>query len=79
MPLTQSAKKALRQNKKHSVRNKEWKTKLRSAIKKALAEKSAASVSAAYQVTDKSVKNHIIPKNKAARIKSRLAALLKTA
>ncbi len=77
MPLTQSAKKALRQTKKRTLHNKEWKTALKAAIKKALAEKSAASVSAAYQVADKSVKNHIIPKNKAARIKSRLAALLK--
>ncbi len=76
MPLTQSAKKALRQTKKRTERNKAWKTALKAAIKKALAEKSPAALSVAYKTADKAVKNHIIPKNKAARIKSRLASNL---
>ena len=76
MPITSSAKKALRQFESRRARNQVWKEKLKDAVKKAASEKSPASLSAAYKIIDKSAKKGLIKKNKAARIKSRLAKLL---
>ena len=76
MAITKSAKKALRQSEKRRTVNREWKDKLKEAIKKAETEKTAAAVSFAYKIADKSAKKHIIKVNKAARIKSRLSRLL---
>ena len=52
-----------------------WKEKLKKAVKDAIAEKSPATLSQAYKIIDKSAKVGIIKKNKAARLKSRLAKL----
>lgn len=49
---------------------------MKDAVKKAVAKPSAAAVSAASSLLDKAAKRHIIHKNKAARIKSRLAHML---
>ncbi|MDP3934829.1 MAG: 30S ribosomal protein S20 [Candidatus Giovannonibacteria bacterium] len=76
MPITSSAKKALRQSSQRRERNQAWKEKLKEAVKKAALEKSPASLSAAYKAIDKSAKRGLIKKNKAARMKSRLAKLL---
>ena len=76
MAITKSAKKALRQSESRRVRNREWKDKLKAAIKEAVEKKNQAAVSFAYKIADKSAKVGIIKKNKAARIKSRLARLL---
>ncbi|MDP2668683.1 MAG: 30S ribosomal protein S20 [bacterium] len=77
MAITKSAKKALRQSERRRVVNREWKDKLKDAVKKAEAEKTAAAVSFAYKIADKSAKKGLIKKNKAARIKSRLSKLLR--
>ncbi len=77
MPITTSAKKALRQSYRRRERNQAWKEKLKEGVKKATSEKSPASLSAAYKIIDKSAKKGLIKKNKAARMKSRLAKLLK--
>lgn len=77
MPITKSAQKALRQTKRRTVRNRAWKTKLKDAIKKAEAQKTKEAVSYAFKIADKSAKVGIIPRNKAARIKSQLSKLLK--
>ena len=78
MPITKSAKKALRQNKKRRARNlkqtdimkKELKT-----FKKFVEAKNKKDASVAlpkvYKTLDKAVKNHLIASNKAARLKSR--------
>ena len=76
MPITSSAKKALRQSESRRARNQAWKEKLKDAVKKAASEKSPASLSAAYKIIDKSAKKGLIKQNKAARMKSRLAKLL---
>ena len=79
MPIIKSAKKALRQAESRRVKNQVWKEKLKEGIKKAEAEKSAATLSAAYKIIDKSAKAGIIKKNKAGRMKSRLARLQRVA
>jgi len=75
MPITSSAKKALRQSYRRRERNLIWKEKLKKAAKAAMSEKSQATLSQAYKVIDKSVKAGIIHRNKAARMKSRLAKI----
>lgn len=83
MPIIQSAKKALRQSLRRRDRNlkrkKEFKAvlkqykKLVAENKKQEAEKYLAQV---YKKLDKSAKRHLIHKNKAARLKSKLSQLL---
>ena len=75
MPITSSAKKALRQSEGRRARNLVWKTKLKEALKTSEKEKSPAALSVAYKIIDKSAKKGLIKKNKAARMKSRLAKL----
>ena len=84
MPIIESAKKALRQSKKRRVRNvkranayratvKEFK-KLVAAGKKDEAKKYIAKV---YKTLDKAAKTGVIKKNKASRLKSNSARVLK--
>ena len=80
MPITKSAKKALRQSERRRVRNQARKAALKSALKKIdklIASKKTAELSEAlrhaYKIIDKSAKHHLIHKNKAARLKSHLA------
>lgn len=69
MPITKSAKKALRQTKTRTVRN----SKLKQALKLALKKASKETVSDTYSIIDKAVKNNIIHKNRGGRLKSRLS------
>lgn len=84
MPITASAKKALRQSKRRQVRNLKRKEAFRGVlkkIKKLLSEKKAEEakqlVPIAYKSLDKAAKTNAIKKNTASRKKSRLMKLLK--
>jgi small subunit ribosomal protein S20 len=86
MPITSSAKKALRAGDRKRVFNLRRKGELQSTIKKVkklVAEKKATeaakALSVAYKALDKAAKTGFIKKNAAARKKSRLALLLKKA
>lgn len=72
----QSAIKRNRQTKRRTLRNKEYRSEMRSAIKKVLAAKDRPAVEKDLQVTvsllDKLVNHGIIHRNKAANQKSRL-------
>ncbi len=82
MPKTTSAKKALRQNKKRHEANLENKAKIKAAIKEYRhllvtdPKKAATYLSTIYQVIDKVLKTKFIKKNRASRLKSRLAKKL---
>lgn len=82
MPITRSAIKALRQSARRRARNVVKKTALKATIKQykklAAADKNEARkfLSQVYKRLDKSAKTHIIKKNKAARLKSKLTKLL---
>ncbi len=83
MPITPSAKKALRQNKKHHIENLKRSEAFKYAIKKfkKLVEskklnEAAAALPAVYQTLDKATKTNVIKKNKASRLKSRLSKKL---
>jgi|SRR5579872_2761066 len=76
MPVIKSAKKKLRQDKKRTLERAKVEDRLKDAIKKATVSATEKTVSTAASLIDKAAKKHIIHKNKAARIKSRLAHLL---
>ena len=82
MPITQSAKKALRQNITRRAKNAEKKDALKKVLKrykKLVAEKkneeAKTALSLVYKLLDKAAKTGIIKANKASRLKSRLARL----
>jgi len=84
MPITQSAKKALRQNATRHERNLVKKDAYKKAVKdfrSLIAEKKAEEAKkllpAVFQALDKAAKTKVIEKNKASRLKSRLAHLVK--
>ncbi len=80
MPITKSAKKALRQSKKRRARNlkqsRSFKDEVK-ALKKTIASKDKKSalegLPKVYKAVDKAVKTNILKKNTAARMKSQLA------
>ena len=84
MPITKSAKKARRQSARRRVQNIKRKDAYKGVIKtykKLVASKNmdeaGAKLSAAYKALDKAAKTSAIKKNKAARLKSRLAKQLR--
>ena len=83
MPITTSAKKALRQSIRRRERNIEKSEGYKRAIKdykKLVAAKKPGEAKTAlqkvYKALDKAAKTNVISKNKASRLKSRLAKLL---
>ena len=82
MPITSSAKKALRQNKTHQVRNVAKKIAYKKAVvtyRKLIAAKkldeAQTLLPSVFKALDKAAKGKVIEKNKASRLKSRLAQL----
>ena len=82
MPITKSAQKALRQNIKRRKFNIKKKKGLKTAVKNykkaSLVSKEEALklLPKVYKALDKAAKTNIIKKNKASRLKSRLAKLI---
>ena len=76
MPITKSAKKALRQNKRRRARNFARARAWKEAMKNAKKNKSAEFLARAYQALDKAAKRGVIKKNTASRKKSRLARFI---
>jgi len=76
MPIIKSAKKKLRQDKKRTARNETYKKNYKEAVKAVLEKKGKdvkKTLKKAYSKIDKAAKKGIIHKNKAARLKSRVA------
>ena len=76
MPLTKSAKKKMRQDKKRQKQNRSTKDFLKETLKKAKKNPTVEAINIAIKSTDKAAKKQIIHKNKAARIKSALSKLM---
>jgi len=83
MPITKSAKKALRQNVKRKARNLVYKKKMRSLIKEVRTlvlekkiEDAKKLLPKVYKILDKTAKVGIIKKNTAGRKKSRITKLV---
>jgi small subunit ribosomal protein S20 len=73
MPITKSAKKALRQNVTKKAANDVRKKAMKDAVKAVKKDLTPASLSLAYKKIDKAAKENTIHKNRASRLKSRLA------
>lgn len=79
MPITSSAKKALRQNERRHIRNLKRRAAIVSIVRKikkfvaaGKKDEAKALLPQAYKTFDKAAKRHVIHKNTAARKKSRL-------
>ncbi len=84
MPITESAKKALRQSKKRRAKNLQKQNDYKIAVKKIAKmtkagkkDEASKALSIAYKAIDKAAKVGVIKKNKAARLKSKVAKLVK--
>lgn len=83
MPLIKSAKKALRQSIANKAFNDATRAKVKNAVKgtriaaRTGASDAAEKLSAAFRELDLAAKKHVIHKNKASRLKSRLSKVLK--
>ncbi len=82
VPKIKSAKKALRQARTRTVRNRAQRSALRTAVKGVRAAPSADSAAAAYttaaRLLDRAARKGLIHRNNAARQKRQLAATVKT-
>lgn len=77
MPITKQAEKKLRHDKKVTKHNATKKKNLRAVVKTMRAKPTEKQLQSVFSVLDKAVKTHLIHKNKAMRLKSRLSHLLK--
>ncbi len=76
MPVTAQAEKKLRRDRKQQVINAAHRAHLRDGVKSMRKKPTKKQLQAVFTLLDKSVKHHIIHKNKASRLKSRLSKLL---
>lgn len=76
MPITQSAKKAMRSSARKRASNLVRKDAMKEAIKKFRLAPSREALPALYQTIDKAAKKGVIKANTAARRKSRLSRLV---
>ncbi|MBL7036353.1 30S ribosomal protein S20 [Candidatus Microgenomates bacterium] len=77
MPVTKTAKRALRGSKRKKIVNDRTVANLESSVRKAKETKTQKAISKASSYADRAVKDNIIHKNKAARIKKQLSLLLR--
>lgn len=73
MPILANAKKALRASKRKSQVNQKVRSRVKSSLKKVAVEAKPENIQQAQSAIDKAVKKNIFHKNKAARIKSKIA------
>ena len=77
MPVTKTAKRALRVSKRKTKANQVQKVALEIAIRMAQKSKKDKDIRLASALADRAAKNKLIHKNKASRLKSSLSKLLK--
>ncbi len=77
MPITKSATKKLRVDRRRRLVNLPIISRLKTAVKKAKAQPSDKTIAKAYSAIDIAKKKKIIKANRAARLKSRLVKSLK--
>jgi small subunit ribosomal protein S20 len=77
MANIKSQKKSIRQDAKRTALNKSYKSKMKTAIKKAKASGAKKDINAAVKLIDGAVTKKILHKNRAAAIKSKVMKYLK--
>jgi small subunit ribosomal protein S20 len=82
VPRIKSAKKAMRQARRHTVVNRAQRSALRTALKRVRSagtkQEAASAYAAAVRLLDRAARKGLIHKNNAARNKSRLAKFVET-
>lgn len=78
MPVTSSAKKALRRDRRRTIINQRVKRKIKAALKEIRQKPTQKALVKTASILDRAAKKKIIHKNKANRLKSKLAKLLET-
>lgn len=78
MPILKNARKKLRQDKKRTITNAKIKDTYKKLVKTAKTKKTPGAINKAFSSIDKAAKNHIIHKNKAARLKSALSKVVRS-
>lgn len=78
MPVIKSAIKKLRQDRKRTIANDEWRDKVDVAVKTVKKSSTAKNLQEAFSVIDKATKKNLMHANKAARMKSQIAKLVPT-
>jgi small subunit ribosomal protein S20 len=76
MPVTKTAKRALRVSKRKGVINKKILGKLEIAIRTAKKSRTSKNITNAISLVDRAAKKNVLHKNKASRIKSTISKLL---
>ena len=75
MPVTKQARKKLRKDIRREKKNSELKNRFKKTLKNSRKSPTEKKLSVAAKIIDKAAKKNVIHKNKAARLKSRLAHL----
>lgn len=75
MPITKSAIKKERVDKRRTLQNMPAKGRLKTAIKEARANPGVESIKSLYRAMDKAVKHNLVTKGHASRLKSRISRL----
>ena len=78
MPVTTSSKRALRRDRRRREVNKKIVLKYKQEVHNFRKKPVKSSLPKIYQALDRAVKKHVLHKNTAARLKSRLAARLRS-
>jgi small subunit ribosomal protein S20 len=76
MPITKQAEKKLRHDRKRTIETNRARAALKKLVKSMRETPTQKSLTRVFAVLDKAAKTHVIHKNKAARLKARLAKLL---
>jgi small subunit ribosomal protein S20 len=76
MPITKSALKALRRDKRKTAINRPIKSRIKSSLDQVTESKAAKDLSIAFSAIDKALKRHLIHRNKAARLKSKASKIV---
>jgi|GEM_PF-221384 len=76
MPVIKGSKKALRRDRRRTIINKKVREAYKEAVRLARQKPTPENLQKAYSELDRAAKKNVIHKNKAARLKSRLAKLL---
>lgn len=77
MPILKNAQKALRVSKRKTVVNQVTKSKMKTVLDSFKKNPNKENLSNAFSAVDRAVKNNLLHKNKAARVKSQLTKLVK--
>ena len=75
MPITKSAIKKMRVDKRRTAQNMTAKGRLKTTIKETRAKPSAETLKTLYSAMDLAVKHHLVTKGHGARLKSRISKL----